>query len=280
MKKDTFYFSHDYNAHNDYKILFLRQQLGMEGYGIYWVLVESLANSGGQLPLKIVPVLAMQMQVPDVKVMAVIQNFELFEIFDNSFCSNRLNIHLDARKTISEQAKRAQKIGEEKRLATLLLSNNLSDLPTTLAPLMHHDRGTNVVTIVPRNNHDCATKERKGKEKKEKYIGGQAPTPEQEDFFKNFENWIITDASNVAKMKEPFSIDQYLKIKENFTTKQIKDYVLKMHNYALLLKKNISAYLTFLNWTKNNFGIKNEEQLPQNANINDQLKATKNSAAA
>ena len=40
MKKDTFYFSHDYNAHNDVKILFMRQQLGMEGYGIYWFLIE------------------------------------------------------------------------------------------------------------------------------------------------------------------------------------------------------------------------------------------------
>ena len=78
--KESFYFSHDYNAHNDVKILFLRQQLGMEGYGIYWFLVETLADSGGILPLKIIPVLAMQMQVSEIKVKAVIESFDLFQI--------------------------------------------------------------------------------------------------------------------------------------------------------------------------------------------------------
>ena len=52
MKKETFYFSHDYNARNDTKILYMRQELGMEGYGIYWYLIEALADSGGILPLK------------------------------------------------------------------------------------------------------------------------------------------------------------------------------------------------------------------------------------
>ena len=54
----SYYFSHDYNSANDVKILFLRQQLGMEGYGIYWFLVENLAQAAGILPLNITPVLA------------------------------------------------------------------------------------------------------------------------------------------------------------------------------------------------------------------------------
>jgi len=49
---NSFYFTHDYNAANDSKILFLRQQLGMEGYGIYWFIIEQLAQSGGYLPIK------------------------------------------------------------------------------------------------------------------------------------------------------------------------------------------------------------------------------------
>ena len=63
----SYYFSHDYNSANDVKILFLRQQLGMEGYGIYWFLVENLAQAGGILPLNITPVLAMQMQTNKAK---------------------------------------------------------------------------------------------------------------------------------------------------------------------------------------------------------------------
>ena len=110
-KKDSFYFSHDYNAANDYKILFLRQQLGMEGYGMFWYLVEQLAQSNGKLPLKIVPVLAMQMQVTEAKVNGVIYNFDLFVIHDEHFESERLTNHLEIRRGYSDFGK----IGAEAR---------------------------------------------------------------------------------------------------------------------------------------------------------------------
>lgn len=109
-KENTYFFSHDYNAHNDVKILFMRQQLGMEGYGIYWFLIENLANSGGFLPLKIVPVLAMQMQTNEVKVLAVIREFELFEVTDDEFFSIRLNKHLDMMKSFSENGKKGAEV--------------------------------------------------------------------------------------------------------------------------------------------------------------------------
>lgn len=120
MKNNTFYFSHDFNAHNDVKILFLRQQLGMEGYGIYWFLIESLADAGGILPLKIVPVLSMQMHTNEVKVSAVINEFGLFSVVDDQFFSARLNEHLNKVNNIklinSEKGKRS---AEARRLASV-----------------------------------------------------------------------------------------------------------------------------------------------------------------
>jgi len=105
MKK-SYYFPHDYNSSNDIKCLFLRQSLGMEGYGIFWFLVEQLANAGGKLPIKIIPVMAMQMQVTETKVHAVITKFDLFQLDENNFfCSVRLNYHLNIRKTLSEKGK-------------------------------------------------------------------------------------------------------------------------------------------------------------------------------
>lgn len=117
MKKDSYYFSHDYNARNDFKCLFLRQQLGMEGYGIYWFLIESLAESGGLLPLKIIPVLAMQMQVTETKVAGVINSFDLFEVTDNEFFSIRLNQHLEKRNSISTiNSEKGKKSAELRKL--------------------------------------------------------------------------------------------------------------------------------------------------------------------
>jgi hypothetical protein len=105
MKSSTYYFSHDYNAANDTKILFLRHQLGMEGYGIYWYLIEQLANAGGKLPLELIPVLAMQMHCTDVKVNGVLMNFDLFTIESGKFWSHRLQDHLELRLKLSQSGK-------------------------------------------------------------------------------------------------------------------------------------------------------------------------------
>ena len=105
MKSNTYYFSHDYNAANDTKVLFLRHQLGMEGYGIYWYLIEQLANAGGKLPLELIPVLAMQMHCTDVKVNGVLMNFDLFTINSGEFWSERLQEHLELRLKLSESGK-------------------------------------------------------------------------------------------------------------------------------------------------------------------------------
>lgn len=99
------YFQHDYNAANDHKILFLRQQFGIEGYGIYWYIVEQLAQSDGKLPLKIIPVMAMQIQTTPDKVKAVVMNYELFEIQEEKFFSVRLMKQLEFRKQLSDEGR-------------------------------------------------------------------------------------------------------------------------------------------------------------------------------
>ena len=120
MKKSTYYFSHDYNAANDVKILFMRQQLGMEGYGIYWFLIEHLADAGGCLPMKIIPVLAMQMQSQEVKVRAVISEFELFQLVNEEFFSLRLMQSLDKMNELKLNNSIKGKISAEKRKASVV----------------------------------------------------------------------------------------------------------------------------------------------------------------
>jgi len=105
MKNKSYYFSHDYNAANDTKVLFLRHQLGMEGYGIYWFLIEKLADAGGKMPLELIPILAMQMQSSDTKVKGVITQFDLFSINEGEFWSDRLNDHLGLREKLSQSGK-------------------------------------------------------------------------------------------------------------------------------------------------------------------------------
>lgn len=129
----SYWFEHDYNAANDAKILFLRQQLGMEGYGIYWFIVEQLVQAGGRLPLKVIPVLAMQSQTQESKVSAIINGYELFAIEDDHFFSLRLNKHIDTRKYYSEMGKKGVEIREARRGASrgaLLAPLSKTDIQT------------------------------------------------------------------------------------------------------------------------------------------------------
>lgn len=179
MKKNAYYFSHDFNANSDVKILFMRQQLGMEGYGIYWFLVESLADAGGYLPLKIVPVLAMQMQVPEVKVTGVICQFDLFKIVDDEFYSDRLNTHLEQVKQLKDKKSKAGKISAEIRKNKQISTGVEQVLDTRRTDDEHlFNKG----------------KEKKGKEKKEKENNG--------DFFSEIFSGekIVGTKENISKL--------------------------------------------------------------------------------
>ena len=80
-------------------------------------------------------------------------------------------------------------------------------------------------------------------------------------------------------MKNPFTIEEYLKLKEKFTSVQIKDLIEKMGNHKPLLSKNISAYKTFLNWMERSYETETPKTEITNGNsINDRLKAAQKRA--
>ena len=57
--KEAYFFSHDYNARNDVKIIELRFKFGWEGYGLYWAIIESLREQATYIyELNKVPILA------------------------------------------------------------------------------------------------------------------------------------------------------------------------------------------------------------------------------
>lgn len=61
--KDTYYFSHDSNALSDPKILSMRCDYDLEGYGLYWAIIEMLRNeSTYRLSLDKTTYRAIQMQ--------------------------------------------------------------------------------------------------------------------------------------------------------------------------------------------------------------------------
>ena len=138
--KDTYYFSHDYNTRNDIKIKRLMQKHGMEGYGVFWAIVEDLYNNANALPTDY-DTIAYEMHVSTDIVKSIINDFDLFVIDGNEFGSSSVERRLNERAEKSKKARHSA----DKRWSKYRSNTNA---------MRTHSEGN-------------AIKERKGKEKKE-----------------------------------------------------------------------------------------------------------------
>lgn len=100
--KETFYFSHDYNARQDPKIIELQMVHGMAGIGIYWCLIELLYENGGYLKLSKLKTYAYSLRVEQELIKSVIDEFDLFVVKDDVFYSASVIKRLEERKEKSD----------------------------------------------------------------------------------------------------------------------------------------------------------------------------------
>ena len=91
MSKDAYYFSHDSNARNDQRLMKVRMQYGIRGYGIYFAVVEILRdNQDYTLNVNDISSIAFDLR-DDVDVISdIILNYDLFVVEDDVFYSKSL----------------------------------------------------------------------------------------------------------------------------------------------------------------------------------------------
>jgi len=141
--KETFYFSHDYNARSDWKLVKVSMKHGMEWIWAYWCIIEMLYEEWWYLEIEEYERITFELRVSYDIVKSIVNNFWLFESDDKKFWSNSVLDRLKQRMDKSEKAR----ISVQKRWD----NKNKKD------------------TIVLQTNNDSNTiKERKGKEIKEK----------------------------------------------------------------------------------------------------------------
>lgn len=86
MNRENIYFSHDANAMSDPKCMLLIEQLGMEGYGMFWGLVEILRQQPEyKMPLILLPAIASRFKVSESKIKTVVSAYGLFTIENEEF---------------------------------------------------------------------------------------------------------------------------------------------------------------------------------------------------
>lgn len=107
MKKNVFYFSHDYFARNDPKLLNLRRVYGMEGLGIYWCLVEIMYEQEGKINLKDIETIAFELRTECERIASIINDFDLFIFNENYFTSKSVLERLKERENKSNKARQS-----------------------------------------------------------------------------------------------------------------------------------------------------------------------------
>lgn len=96
MEKDAFYFPHFSNARTDRKLRRVRKELGIEGYGIYFMVLEVLREQKGfKYPIDDIDLLADEFQTSEQKVRTVVCNYGLFETDEVNFFSIKFNKYLE-----------------------------------------------------------------------------------------------------------------------------------------------------------------------------------------
>jgi len=116
--KDAYWFRHDANAKDDPKCLVLIEEMGAEGYGIYWMLIESLrSETDYRLPISVTKALSRRFNTSDEKVLTVISRYGLFERDDECFWSDSLLRRMNAYDEVKEKRRLAGRRGGEAKAA-------------------------------------------------------------------------------------------------------------------------------------------------------------------
>lgn len=161
--KDTFYFSHDYNARQDVKIKKLIFKHGMCGYGVFWSIVEDLYNNANALPLDYESI-TYELRIDEEVVKSVINDFDLFVIDGLEFGSKSIENRLNER---NEKSKKARK-----------------------SALARWNKPKDDANALQTQSDSNAIKERKRKEIKEKKTDKEDKHPLQIDFDNAFDDFV------------------------------------------------------------------------------------------
>lgn len=100
------YFSHDYGTRTDEKIIELMADLGWEGYGLYWGIVELLYQNNGKMQTQYKRI-AYALNSDEVLIRQIIENYDLFLNDNTDFWSDSVIKRLEQREDKSAKARQS-----------------------------------------------------------------------------------------------------------------------------------------------------------------------------
>ena len=142
--KETFYFSHDYNARSDWKLVKVSMKHGMEWVWAYWCIIEMLYEEWWYLNIEEYERITFELRVSYELVESLINNFWLFEKDDVKFWSNSVLDRLKQRMDKSEKARiSVQKRWDKKKEENTNVLRTNNDSNTIKERKIKENKGNN-----------------------------------------------------------------------------------------------------------------------------------------
>ena len=206
MEKEAFYFPHFCNARHDRKIRRLRKELGTEGYGIYFMLLETLREQQDLMyPLEDLDLLAEEFGVSEAKVRVAICNYGLFEIDEEQkFFSPKMLVYLEPYFKMKEQRKIAGQKSADKRKSI--------EISTTVQQPFN-DRSTKESKV-----NESKEKESKVNEIKVEYSLVEMLSPYIADLGIEYTNFYSYWSEKNNKGKERWQVEKFFDISRRINT--------------------------------------------------------------
>ena len=97
--KELPYITHDFGARNDPKLMDLQMEMGGQGLGIFWCLVEMLWENGGTIPANYKSIAFALRWCKPAEVEKVVTGYGLFEVSDGAISSHSATARINEMRT-------------------------------------------------------------------------------------------------------------------------------------------------------------------------------------
>lgn len=152
--KDLPYITHDFGARNDPKLMDLQMDMGGQGLGIFWCLVEMLWENGGAIPANYKSIAFALRWCKAAEVEKVVTGYGLFEVADGSITSHSASARIDEMRTKFGARSESSRKANAARWGKQANSERTPDgLPTQSERTPDGLPLTNILTDIQTNKH-------------------------------------------------------------------------------------------------------------------------------
>lgn len=206
--KDAYYFSHDTNARNDEKILCLRADYGMAGYGAFWILIEMMfENHDTQLSHKRVKGIAYSLNM-EVELLTNIINscveYGLFVSDGENFWSESLRkrkgTYINKREKKVEAGLKSAEARRQKSLENSKQTTNVTEQKSNL--VQANSNHTQISFEQNNNSFDPEYEQNSNTFDPEYELNSNTFNPEFEQNLNSVETKFNTEPTKSNKLKE------------------------------------------------------------------------------